>query len=251
MFRFKGKAQTLAQIIKNGAALFWASFTDVWPIALAFALLTIIPSPIKFDIHQPVLNLKIVFLAILVALILLPFKAFISGMMFHRIFLVGSGAQVKLIDSAHFVAKKIIPLSIAFILCNTIIVLGYMAFVIPGFFFSIMLIFVTPLIILDDHSIIEAFQYSWLLVWKSWWRTFAVVIIPMAMFIVGVSQYFFRSPPFYIIAIDVVRMTLVGPFLFAMILVGFYDAKLRHHLALNLNKPVEGIKHEELSKKSH
>lgn len=249
MFRFKGQAQTLSQIITNGTALFWASFTHVWQISLALALITLIPSPLQMSFQHPTVNKTLFVWGMVLALVLLPIKAFLSAMMFHRIFLVGSLSEATFMESARYVVNKIIPLSITFIICNFIIVVGFEAFVFPGFFFAVVLIYVTPLIILDDHSIIEAIQYSWLLVWKSWWRTFCVVIIPISLFILGVSQYFFKSPPLWVILVDIVRMTLVGPLLFAMVLVGFYDAKLRHHVALNLKKPLEGLNREDLSKK--
>ncbi|MDQ2993588.1 MAG: hypothetical protein M3R00_01375 [Pseudomonadota bacterium] len=242
MFKFKGKPQTLPEIIRNGTALYWRAFTHVWHISLLLAVLasftptTLMSKNSSFGFDRT----SAVWMAAIV-MVLLPVKAFLSGVIIHRLFLVGSNViDGKLIESARFVANKIIPLSIAIIISNIIFWIGFMAFLVPGFFFFVMLVFVAPLIILDEHTVVEAFQYSWFLVWKSWWRTLAIVIIPAILTIP-----YMHAPTLSNYLIDVARMTFIGPLLFAMILVGFYDAKLRHHVALNLKKPKDVVKHEE------
>lgn len=250
MFRFKGKPQSLGQIITNGAALYWASILDVWHISLALALLGIVPILVMIvQVHIGLFNMAPIVWGIILGIVLLPVKAFLTALIMYRIYLTGSLVHAEYLESAKFVLNKIFPLSIAYVISFAIVILGLIAFIIPGIFFSVMFVFITPLIVLDEHTVKESFQYSWLLVWKSWWRTFAVVVIPLILVIVGVPQPFLEVPSFFTMVLDVARLTIVEPLLFAMILVGFYDAKLRHHVALNLKKPKESIKHEDLSKK--
>jgi len=167
---------------------------------------------------------------------LLLITAFISGVMIHRIYLVGSQTRKTIGESVKIVLGKFHLLVLASIISSFLVGLGLTLFFVPGIFISIMLVFVLPLILLDNHSITKAYQYSWFLVWKSWWRTFAVLLPPMLVFIVYLPHPTVNTPSLLYISLDGLRVMLVVPLLLSLLLTMFYDSKLRHRVAMHLPK---------------
>jgi hypothetical protein len=66
--------------------------------------------------------------------------------------------------------------SLVCFLCNA---LASLLFVIPGIFLAILLIFFDCAILLDNKGVFASIGFSAKLVWGNWWRTVAVMLIPL------------------------------------------------------------------------
>lgn len=256
MFTFKNKHQSIFEIYQSGIALFARSFKSVWHWALIMGLLnTLITQLYAYHIHdhfsyKGMTSLNLLYMvnvnykdSIIIGLIslivLVPILSFLAGIMIYQIYLIGSESKKSLKDTISIVINKLPLLTAAYLIVGIITYLGMM-FLFPGIFFAIMLVFVPPLILLDDHSFVDAFKYTWLLVWKSWWRTFAVLLPTMIVFVIKLPNIYTGIPSLGYIIFDLLRTTIVTPLFYSLMLAMFYDSKLRHHVALHLPRHRKG-----------
>jgi len=76
-------------------------------------------------------------------------------------------------------AKKTLPVFFAMILYMIAIMLGFVLLVIPGLILMLSLIFFQILIVNEDAGMVESLKMSHKLVWGNYWRTAAVITIPL------------------------------------------------------------------------
>lgn len=95
-----------------------------------------------------------------------------------RIGAVASGNNGDLYDALITGIRKVIPVFIAAILYTLAITAGFILLVIPGLILMVTLLFFQVLIVIDDEGIIASLKRSHQLVWGSYWRTTAVILIP-------------------------------------------------------------------------
>jgi hypothetical protein len=242
MFTFKSKPQSLVEIYKSGFALYAQSLKSVWHWSLILGLMSAIPTLIfAYLVHSKVSYSGLLSFNLLY-LLLLPVSAFMVGMIIYQIFLLGTDTNKSQKDIMNIVLNKLPILVGAYVIIGFLTWLGLMLFFLPGIFIAITLIFVAPLILLDDHSFIDAFKNTWLLVWHNWWRTFTVLLIPMILFLVILPSVYTKVPSLGYIIFDIVRTTLVTPLFFSLVLTLFYDLKSRHHVALHLPRRRKEVK---------
>ncbi len=242
MYAFKTKAQSLSEIIVSGLSLYWIGIKSLWHWSLLLAVMTGIPSVILgYLIRQQYPHSTIV-VSGLIMLLFLPVLIFLSGFIIHELFLIGTQAKMSFQESSQYVLKKLPRLLIALPIISILSWLGLIFLIAPGVFIGVVLVFVAPLILLDDYSVIESFKYSWFLVWKSWWRTFSVIVIPLVLSIF-VSPYSYSSVSFFSltrVVLNIIEMALINPLFFSLMLTMYYDSKLRHHVAMNLPRKKKG-----------
>jgi hypothetical protein len=234
MFTFKSKPQSIVDIYKSGLDLYAHSLKSVWHWSLILGLMSGIPTLIfGYLVHFKVSYTGLLIFN-LIYMLLLPASAFIVGMIIYQIFLIGTQTSKSQKDIINIVLSKLWVLVGAYLIIGFLTWLGLMLLFVPGVFIAITLIFVAPLILLDDHSFVDAFRYTWLLVWHNWWRTFAVLLVPMILFIIILPSVYTKVPSLGYIIFDIVRTTVVTPLFFSLVLTLFYDLKSRHHVALHL-----------------
>lgn len=247
MYAFKKKSQSLSEIVVSALSLYWQGLRSLWYWSLLLATLTSIPLMILGFFAREVHSYAILSIALLSLLVLWPILVFLVGYLIHEVFLIGTETKMSFEKSSAYVIKRLPRLMIALPVVSILTWLGTVFFIAPGIFISIVLIFVAPLILLDDYSFMDAFRYSWFLVWKSWWRTFAIFLIPFVLNVV-ISPFSYTSATYFSftrVIINVIEMTLINPLFFSLMLTMYYDAKLRHHIPMHLPRKKKG--HERVS----
>ena len=150
-------------------------------------------------------------------------------------------------NSAAFVygLKRSIPLILTWIVVGILIMLGFIALIIPGIFLMILTFFSYFSTILDRVGPFRAIRESCSLVWGNWWRTFAVLIVIsivyvifelVAYILVNVIHQVLGSATTYIlpgdlspydILITVLSQIVWMPLIGAVLVLMFHDLKFR------------------------
>jgi hypothetical protein len=236
MFTFSKKPQSAKEIILGSLTLYWVGFKKIWVLSLVLAVLSGIPDWVMSYLLRQGYSLKVLFTVDFFLLFLLPVLTFLVAFIMYQFYLVGTRLKKSTSEVSSIILSKLVWLSIALLVAVVVSWLGVFLFILPGIFIAVMLIFVQPLILLDDHQLIEAFKYSWFLVKNNWWHTFLILTLPLIMFYIAIPlpSLYSQTPSLFRIVLDLIRMTLVTPLFFAFILVLFYDVKARHHVAMHL-----------------
>jgi hypothetical protein len=236
MFTFKTKPQSLTEIVVSGLSLYWKGIQSLWPWSLGLAVLTGIPTLLVGYLMRYQYGNRALLFSGLFTLLLLPLVIFIVSFIIRQFYLIGSQTKESFTDSVNAVMKKLPLLLIALPVISILSWIGLILFFAPGIFIAVMLVFTAPLILLDDHSIVDAFRYSCFLVWKSWWRTFSIIVIPMILSILVSPYNYTATISLTKVSLSIIEMALINPLFLSLMLTMYYDAKLRHNLDLHLPK---------------
>lgn len=139
---------------------------------------------------------------ILVAVITGLVNVFLSGMIVRMTY-DATRRRLDIGKAANAVLKRYIPLLIASIVFGIIVMLGFVALIIPGIFLSIKLVFFSYAILIDNEDIVGSLKKSWRMVKGKWWNVFALMlIIGLVSIMVGipVGILVLVSQPLYLIA---------------------------------------------------
>jgi hypothetical protein len=79
--------------------------------------------------------------------------------------------------TTRFIASKYLTMLISSGLCFLVIVLGYVALIIPGIYLSVRLGFYMSAIVIDDASVISSLKKSWKITKGNWWRIFGMYLL--------------------------------------------------------------------------
>lgn len=230
MFRFAVKPQTKLSILQDGVKLYAATLNKVWYLALILTIFSAIPEvfqalkgnggiPPVFTLSQGIYFFIMMFIS-----------AFFIGVIMHRMYVLATQPKISLKTSFILAKEKWLTVYGAMLIAALIVIAGVVAFVVPGIFLSVLLSFYLPLILLDNATVIDAIKRSYHLVWGWWWRTFFVMVVPYftilvfiiaAVLMVGQDNYLGQALS------KIVVMTMLTPFLIAVILVLYNDMKLR------------------------
>lgn len=241
MFTFKTKPQSLTEIVVSGLALYWKGIQSLWLWSLGLAVLSGIPSLLMGYLMRHQYGNRALLFSGLFTLLMLPLVIFIVSFIIRQLYLIGSQTKESFRDSVNAVMKKVPLLLIALPVISILSWIGLVLFFAPGIFIAVMLVFTAPLILLDDHSIVDAFRYSCFLVWKSWWRTFSIIVIPMILSILVSPYSYTATVSLTKVSLSVIEMALINPLFLSLMLTMYYDAKLRHHVAMHLPKKKRGV----------
>lgn len=241
MFVFRKRTQSLFELFEDGFRLLAKSYKQIWPWAILLSLVLGLIPEVILDLMTSNTHPETQNIYSFVTFLLIPAWVFCASVIIHRMYVIGSGADDPIMTSIRTVGRKFIKLLVAFLIVWILTHIGYLLMFFPGVFLGVVLVFVSPLILLDDFSLIHAFKGSWLLVFDNWWRIFAVICIPFI--IIGYSTFTWSGINITSTLIKTFIIFLTIPFYHALMLNAFYDAKLRHHIPLHLR--VRGVKHDE------
>jgi hypothetical protein len=234
MFTFKTRVQSVPEIILSGFALYSTSLKRIWIWSLLLATLNTLPCvAVAYLVQRGYGNKPLLYTGLL-TFCLSPLSVFGANFILYQIYLIGAQTQKSMSDSVQWVLKKLPLLFLSLTLASLASWLGLLVFFLPGLFLSVLLVFLAPLILLDEYSVVKAYRYSGFLVWKSWWRTFSVIVIPMILTLLASPLNYHSHLSVLKVVFSVLEMTLITPLFFSLMLTLYYDAKLRHHLPLYL-----------------
>lgn len=237
MYRFKDTPQELPELVVDALNLFGYGIRHVWIWALLVSLFSLV-APLTFEsiefiageVHATV-RWYMIYLNILLSV---P-GAFCVGMITRRLFVMGAAREESVRASMKLVMGKLIPIYIGLFFASLISIIGWFFVYLPGIFFGVVFAFVTPLILLDDYPILEAFKESWNLVIGNWWRIFAMLLFPLLILVMA-GLISINTAPLVSATLHSMILLFDIPLLLTFILTMFYDTKLRHAVPLHLKE---------------
>ncbi len=157
-----------------------------------------------------------------------------------KYFTVANGSSMGLGESITIGLRKFFPVVIWVLLYFLIIVLGFVALIIPGFIFMITLMFGMYIMVMEDVGPIAGIKRSHNLIWGNWWRTslyitvvyiIAFIVLMLILVPVGILVAILAGGnPIVISSLDAVNQIIsiiIMPFFIAMIIPYYNDLKLR------------------------
>ena len=246
----------IGRVLDNGFKLFVASIKPVLLLVVVTAIINVIMQYAMFQTMMPAQQLAseqemaqymadIMPQILGISAIMWIVSIILYNAMLSRVGDVASGGNSDLYDALIVGIRKMLPVFIAAILYTLAISIGLVLLVIPGLILMITLLFFQVLIVVDDEGIIASLKLSHKLVWGNYWRTTAVILIPVfivyaLIMVVAIAAGFFSAMNEPEVVNGQMQMSfgmfdmvmaavsvLMVPFLDAIFIVHVNDLKLR------------------------
>ena len=180
----------IGRVLDSGFKLFVASLK---PLTLLIVVTAIINIIMQFAMYQTMLPMQQLatqeevaqYMAAMmpqligVALIMWLVSVILYNAILSRIGEVANDGDGVLYDALIVGIRKVVPVFIAAILYTLVVSIGFVLLIIPGLILMVTLLFFQVLIVVDDEGIIAALKRSHNLVWGNYWRTTAVILVPI------------------------------------------------------------------------
>ena len=181
---------SIGRVLDSGFKLFVSSFSSVLILIVVTTVISVIMQYAIFQIMLPAAQIQTEEEMQLYMMSVMPQVAVIGLTMWvisiilynailSRIGMIATGEPGELFDALVTGIRKAFPVFVAAILYTIAVMIGSMLLVIPGLILMLTLIFFQILIVVDDEGIIASLKKSHNLVWGNYWRTAAVILIPI------------------------------------------------------------------------
>jgi hypothetical protein len=245
--------QTVGRVLDSGFKLFVKAFTGVLPLSLAAAAVLAVPNIANVlmggaEQAQSQVPGSTVLVLFLVAL---PIYMILIAAVVYRL---GAVAELHQASAGQALSRGVrcaLPLIGAAILYFLAMAGGLILLIIPGVILSLSLSFAFIAVVLDGESALAALKRSHRLVWGNWWRTLAVVSVPMVVVMIlylglgiafGATLVMSEGKPAsdMLITANLTEAAIGGitaPLIYSIMIVQYHDLKLRkegHDLAARL-----------------
>lgn len=230
-------------VLDNGFSLFRYSLKDVYPLALASAVLV---AAIQRASPEPD-SLASSGAYLLGAMATLAVSIFFYVPIIAKIDAIQGGSRIAAGDSLRIALRRYWPALGVGVLYGLMLVVGTLLFVIPGIYLGVSFVFAAVAVVVEGKGVTDSLQYAFDLVRGRWWRTavllttatiVAVVVYVLLAFAVGILYVVQRGVPaagevvvlpWYI---ELVIMPVVASFLmplfYALLMAMYAETKLRH-----------------------
>ena len=253
MLALAREPQSIGRVLDGGFKLFIEAFTGVLPLSLAAAAVLAVPNIASVltggaeQVESPVLSSTFLILF----LVALPIYMILIAALVYRL---GAAAEMHEASAGQALARgvrcvlSLIGVAILYFLAMAG---GLILLIIPGIILSLSLSFAFIAIVLDGESAVGALKRSHRLVWGNWWRTLAVVSVPVVIVMIlylgfgiafGATVAMSNSRPSsdVMITANLVEAAIGGitaPLIYSIMIAQYHDLKLRkegHDLAARL-----------------
>jgi hypothetical protein len=130
---------------------------------------------------------------------------------FIRHYDLGQSTEVNLDQVVPEAKSKIGPMIGLYLVTYVMLILGFVFFLIPGFYFLVPLAVVIPLMVLRDTTVFAAVKQSFQLISGYWWVTFGTIMV--LVIVIGVMSFAFSVPALlYTLIKFIVNSSEVGSF---------------------------------------
>lgn len=164
------------------------------------------------------------------------------------------GERATVGDSLRYALGRLLPLFVAYIALVFVLLLSFVALIIPFFFMAVRLSMVLPAVICDKAGPFAAFRRSWQLTSGHWWRLFGTLVVVALLMIVltlalglvlgGVllGSESLGEVAFAALAtlVDVLIAAVTFPIWAAVLTVIYYDLRVRNE-GFDLQLLAEGV----------
>ena len=224
---FSENRSTLKEIWSTSFHLYQKSLFRVWPIVAISCIVLMTSLLINKTYETTGVDFK--FTTSLMSASLFLANIYLTSLLLLKIHDIGTDKEKSWKDLSIIINKRLLKLVSTTIIVLISYFIGIIAFVLPGIFLFILFAMVQPLILFDDHGIIDSIKGSVKLVWKNWWRTF-VAIFPILLIGIWISfftNYAIEHRILYIFLINSITGVLLYPFFYACMIIIFNDLKIR------------------------
>jgi hypothetical protein len=137
--------------------------------------------------------------------------------------------QANLQTSFNFTLTKLLPLLAASIITGILIVLGFIALVIPGIILALMFSLVYPAIMLEDTGVFGSLSRSRVLVSNRWLKTFGLLLLLGIIVAIVNGIFVLIASPFGVVSplISGILTALITPVFAIAITLYYYSMKAR------------------------
>src|SRR5882672_1934138 len=253
MVALASEPQSIGKVLDSGFRLFVKAFTSALPLSLAAAAVLAVPNIANVlmggteQAQSPVPASTILVLF----LVALPIYMILIAAVVYRL---GAAAELHEASTGQALARGVrcvLSLIGAAILYFLAMAAGLILLVIPGIILSLSLSFGFFAIVLDGESALAALKRSHRLVWGNWWRTLAVVSVPVVIVMIlylglvivfGATVVMSDGRPSsdVLITANLIEAAIGGitaPLIYSIMIAQYHDLKLRkegHDLAARL-----------------
>lgn len=253
MVAHASEPQTVGRVLDSGFKLFVKAFTGVLPLSLAAAAVLAVPNIANVlmggteQVQSPVPASTVLVLF----LVALPIYMILIAAVVYRL---GAVAELHQASAGQALSRGVrcaLPLIGAALLYFLAMAGGLILLVVPGIILSLSLSFAFIAIVLDDESALAALKRSHRLVWGNWWRTLAVVSVPVVIVMIlylglgiafGATLIMSDGKPEsdVLITANLIEAAIGGitaPLIYSIMIAQYHDLKLRkegHDLAARL-----------------
>ena len=253
MVALASEPQSIGRVLDSGFRLFVKAFASALPLSLAAAAVLAVPNIANVlmggsEQAQSPVPASIVLILFLVAL---PIYMILIAAVVYRL---GAAAELHEASTGQALARGVrcvLSLIGAAILYFLAMAGGLILLVIPGIILSLSLSFGFFAIVLDGESALAALKRSHRLVWGNWWRTLAVVSVPVVIVMIlylglgivfGATLVMSDGKPSsdLLITANLIEAAIGGitaPLIYSIMIAQYHDLKLRkegHDLAARL-----------------
>ncbi len=227
---FMKTSQTVKQMIVNSVVLYRASLMRVLLISFISALITTLVNHVPELVNMQDSTTGVRWLVLLALVVSVFVVCYSSIIIMHQMMSVGRDEPVPLSASIAYAHPRVLGLTMAIVVVYFFTAIGMVLFIVPGLFVITVTSMVMPLVIFKQVKPFTAIKASFELVWGNVFRTFGVIITPNALiFIVLTFAKLMHLPELLLSILEVLVMSLVGPWVFAAILVMYNDLMLLHY----------------------
>lgn len=253
MVALANEPQSIGRVLDSGFKLFVKAFAGVIPLSLAAAAVLAVPNIANVvmggaeQAENPVPAATVLVLFLLA----LPIYMILIAAVVYRL---GAAAGMHEASAGQALARGVrcvLSLIGAAILYFLAMAGGLILLIIPGIILSLSLSFGFFAIVLDGESALGGLKRSHRLVWGNWWRTLAVVSVPVVIVMIlylGLGIAFGatlvmsdgRPASDVLITANLIEAAIGGitvPLLYSIMIAQYHDLKLRkegHDLAARL-----------------
>ena len=254
MVALASEPQSIGKVLDSGFRLFVKAFTSALPLSLAAAAVLAVPNianVLMGGTEQapgpvPASTVLVLFL------VALPIYMILIAAVVYRL---GAAAELHEASTTGQALARgvrcVLSLIGAAILYFLAMAAGLILLVIPGIILSLSLSFGFFAIVLDGESALAALKRSHRLVWGNWWRTLAVVSVPVVIVMIlylglgivfGATLVMSDGKPSsdVLITANLIEAAIGGitaPLIYSIMIAQYHDLKLRkegHDLAARL-----------------
>jgi len=253
MVALASEPQSIGRVLDSGFKLFVKAFTGVLPLSLAAAAVLAVPNianvviggPERVESPVPSSTFLVLFL------VALPIYMILIAAVVHRLGAVAEMHEASAVQALARGVRCVLSLIGAAILYFLAMAGGLILLIVPGIILSLSLSFGFFAIVLDGESALGALKRSYRLVWGNWWRTLAVVSVPVVIVMIlflGLGIAFGatlvmsdgRPSSDVLITANLIQAAIGGitsPLIYSIMIAQYHDLKLRkegHDLAARL-----------------
>lgn len=162
----------------------------------------------------------------------------------HRIFELSRSPAINFGESVRIIKEKFFTLLVNQFLVALIVILLLIPFILPGIIAMVWLMFCVLLILFSGHTVTSSIRASFDLVWGKWWRTFFVLLLPLAIsYVISLGIPYWEKHSLFAsghlplrtleFLLGLFDAFVILPWLWSTIVVQFHDLQLRQRSSIN------------------